>query len=173
MPTWLLFLILLVVILIIVWILLSGNPVIEEDEESAVEDVVEEVLVEEVDEVLVVEEKPAAEPAPAVSDEEATANSDFDEVMEPLEEHMEPDDLKKIEGIGPKISGLLMENGIKTFAQLAEKDTEEIQAILDEAKIRIANPKTWAEQAKMAANGAWDSLEKLQDELKGGRREPK
>ncbi len=169
MPTWLLFLILLVVILIIVWILLSGNPVIEEDEEVVVEEAVEEPVVEAVAEAVVVEEIPVSEESGA----EDAADSDLDEVMEAVEEHIEPDDLKKIEGIGPKISGLLMEKGIKTFAQLAEKDTEEIQAILDDAKIRIANPTTWAEQAKLAANGAWDSLEKLQDELKGGRREPK
>lgn len=162
MPTFLLFLILLVVILIIVWILLSGNPVIEDDEEAAVEAVAEEPYVEKVEAGLVVEEH----------DEEGSDDG-LEEIMEPLEEIIKPDDLKKIEGIGPKISNLLMEKGIKTFGQLAEKDTEEIQAILDEAKIRIANPTTWTEQAKLAADGAWDSLEKLQDELKGGRREPK
>ena len=156
MPTWLLFLILLIVILIIVWILLSGSPIIEDEETEAINVVEEPVPVAEmVTEDLIEEEEP----------------DDRDEIMEPVEEIIEPDDLKKIEGIGPKISGILLEKGIKTFAQLAEADTEEIQAILDEANIRIANPSTWAEQAKLAADGSWDSLEKLQDELKGGRRE--
>jgi predicted flap endonuclease-1-like 5' DNA nuclease len=66
-----------------------------------------------------------------------------------------------------------MAKGIKTFGQLADSKIEDIQAILDEAKIRIANPTTWAEQAKLAAKGDWDSLAKLQENLKGGRREPK
>lgn len=157
MPTWLLFVILFVVILIIVWILLSGNPVIEEEEEEVVHaEVVEEA-------VPVQETITAAAPVEEEPD-------DLDEIMSPVEEIMKPDDLKKIEGIGPKISGLLIDKGIKTFGQLAEKSTEEIQAILDEANIRIANPATWAEQAKLAADGKWDSLGKLQDELKGGRR---
>ncbi|MEE4194071.1 MAG: helix-hairpin-helix domain-containing protein [Anaerolineae bacterium] len=164
MPTWLLFLILLVIILIIIWILLSGNPIVEEDEEPDVVEAVEEPMVAEV-----------AVETPAVAAEEIKeeASVELDEIMEPVEEILQPDDLKKIEGIGPKISGLLIEKGIKTFAQLAEKDADEIQAILDDAKIRIANPATWAEQAKLAAAGNWDSLTKLQDDLKGGRREPK
>ncbi len=164
MPTWLLFLILLVIILIIIWILLSGNPIVEEVEEPDVVEAVEEPVVAEA-----AAETPAAEAEEVIAEE----STELDEIMEPVEEIIQPDDLKKIEGIGPKISGLLIDKGIKTFAQLAEKDADEIQAILDEAKIRIANPATWAEQAKLAADGKWDSLEKLQDDLKGGRREPK
>jgi len=85
-------------------------------------------------------------------------------------EVVEPDDLKKIEGIGPKISSVLIDNGILTFAQLAKHTEAELKAVLDEAKIRIANPSTWAEQAMLAADENWEGLEKLQDELKGGRR---
>jgi hypothetical protein len=29
---------------------------------------------------------------------------------------------------------------------------------------------TWPQQAKLAAKGDWDGLEKLQDELSGGRK---
>jgi predicted flap endonuclease-1-like 5' DNA nuclease len=58
-----------------------------------------------------------------------------------------PDDLQRIEGIGPKISGLLQAAGIT-----------------------IADPATWPEQARLAAAGRWDELEILQEELKGGRR---
>ncbi len=87
------------------------------------------------------------------------------------EAHTE-DDLKRIEGIGPKLEQVLKEAGIKTFAQLAAKSTEELQRILDEAGIaRISDPETWAEQAKLAAAGDWKGLEALQAQLKGGRRE--
>jgi hypothetical protein len=34
----------------------------------------------------------------------------------------------------------------------------------------MMNPEGWIEQAKLAAQGDWTSLEKLQGELKGGRK---
>lgn len=82
-----------------------------------------------------------------------------------------PDDLKRIEGIGPKISGLLQEAGITTFAQLADTEVERLEQIVEDAGIgQIANPSTWPEQAALAAAAKWDELEALQDDLKGGRR---
>jgi predicted flap endonuclease-1-like 5' DNA nuclease len=81
-----------------------------------------------------------------------------------------PDDLKRVEGIGPKIAGLLQAAGITTFAQLAATDASQLKRILREASITIADPTTWPEQAGLAAAGKWDALEALQAELKGGRR---
>ncbi len=83
----------------------------------------------------------------------------------------EPDDLTKIEGIGPKIASVFNAAGITNFAQLAGFDVEKLQKILDDAGIRLGDPSTWAEQAKLAAEGDWDALQKLQDELQGGRRD--
>jgi predicted flap endonuclease-1-like 5' DNA nuclease len=80
------------------------------------------------------------------------------------------DDLTKIEGIGPKISGWLKEGGITTFAQLAAVTPEEIAQVLLDAGHHIANPNTWPEQAALAATGQWDELATLQSSLKGGRR---
>ena len=82
----------------------------------------------------------------------------------------QPDDLEIIEGIGPRIAGLLQAAGITTFAQLAEADVNRLQEILSAAKLRLADPTTWAEQAKLAAKGDWSALEVFQNELKGGRR---
>jgi predicted flap endonuclease-1-like 5' DNA nuclease len=81
-----------------------------------------------------------------------------------------PDDLKRVEGIGPKISGLLQAAGIATFAQLASTDVSHLLQIVRDAGITIADPTTWPEQAALAAEGKWEKLEILQDELKGGRR---
>ena len=79
-------------------------------------------------------------------------------------------DLKRIEGIGPKISDLLRGAGIATFSRLAATDAARLKEILTEAKIRLADPSTWPEQAALAAAGEWGALERLQAELKGGRR---
>ena len=81
-----------------------------------------------------------------------------------------PDDLKKLEGIGPKVAQVLAEAGITTFAELAATDVEKAREVLVAAKLQMMDPSGWIEQAILAANGEWDALEKLQDELKGGRR---
>ncbi|MDY6878166.1 MAG: DUF4332 domain-containing protein [Chloroflexota bacterium] len=83
----------------------------------------------------------------------------------------EPDNLRRIEGIGPKISSVLQAAGITTFAQLAATDVSRLKQIITEAGLAaLADPSTWPEQAGLAAAGKWDALGVLQDELKGGRR---
>lgn len=91
----------------------------------------------------------------------------------PLQEHDEEhvDDLKVIEGIGPKISSVLQEAGISAYNELANTSVSRLEKILEDADIRLGDPTTWPEQAKFAAAGEWDSLETLQDELKAGKRE--
>jgi predicted flap endonuclease-1-like 5' DNA nuclease len=83
----------------------------------------------------------------------------------------EPQDLTKIEGIGPKISGLLHDAGILTFARLAQTPVERLREVLAAAgpRYRIARPDTWPQQAALAAENKWDELEALQDRLSGGR----
>lgn len=81
------------------------------------------------------------------------------------------DDLKKIEGIGPKTSEALAKNGVDTFAKLAAKTADEIKEILVEESSTLAHldPTTWPEQAELAAAGKWDELQAWQDELDGGK----
>jgi predicted flap endonuclease-1-like 5' DNA nuclease len=83
----------------------------------------------------------------------------------------ERSDLKRVEGIGPKIEGLLNDAGIYRFRQLAEADVEDLKVILEQAgeRYQLADPGTWPQQARLAAEGKWDELTALQDELKGGR----
>lgn len=80
------------------------------------------------------------------------------------------DDLVKIEGIGPKTVKLLNRAGIETFEDLAQAKAADVQKLLDEAGLQMMNPEGWIDQAKLAAKGDWDGFEKLQRELKGGRR---
>jgi large subunit ribosomal protein L21 len=81
------------------------------------------------------------------------------------------DDLKIIEGIGPKAAEVLVAAGIDTFAKLAKAKVEKINEILDsaEAKVQHLDPTTWGQQAQLAADGKMDELKKLQDELNGGK----
>lgn len=81
-----------------------------------------------------------------------------------------PDDLALIEGIGPKIAALLQDSGIHTFKQLAEAEPGRLEELLSGANLRLANPESWPEQARLAAAGDWDALKTLQESLKGGRR---
>jgi NADH-quinone oxidoreductase subunit I len=82
-----------------------------------------------------------------------------------------PDDLKVIEGIGPRIATLLQSAGITTFAQLAETEVSRLEQLLVEANLRrLADPAMWPEQARLAASGDWDAFNALTDQLKGGRR---
>lgn len=80
------------------------------------------------------------------------------------------DDLKKIEGVGPKVEQILKKSGIRNFEGLSKANAAEIRSTLNEAGLTMMNPEGWIEQAELAAKGDWDGLQKLQDELQGGRR---
>ncbi|MEZ5056383.1 MAG: hypothetical protein R2879_05030 [Saprospiraceae bacterium] len=114
--------------------------------------------------------KKAAPKAEAPKNEPVKAAAPKAEAPAPAAEG-EKDNLKKVEGIGPKIESLLNEEGILTFAQLAETDVEKIKEVLEAAgsRYKMHDPTTWPHQAGLAAAGNWDELEKLQDELKGGK----
>ncbi|TDS12669.1 LSU ribosomal protein L21P [Maribacter caenipelagi] len=77
------------------------------------------------------------------------------------------DDLKKVEGIGPKIAETLNNAGISTFAELAKTDAAKISEIIADVRGNHVTD-TWPKQAQLAADGKWDELQKWQDELDGG-----
>jgi hypothetical protein len=82
-----------------------------------------------------------------------------------------PDDLKIVEGIGPKIEELLNREGIYTFAQLAEAYPDHLMRLLRAAgpRFQIQDPTTWPQQAQLAAENRWDELKELQQRLTAGR----
>ena len=82
-----------------------------------------------------------------------------------------PDDLTVVEGIGPKISGLLNDAGCHRWTQLAQMQVTAIKKVLDEAGPRyaLADPRTWPQQAALAASNQWVALRTLQNSLDGGR----
>lgn len=79
------------------------------------------------------------------------------------------DDLKVIEGIGPKIALALNGVGIRTFADLAERDPNDVERIVRDAGVRmVGHADTWIEQAKLASSGKVAELEALQKQLRAG-----
>ncbi len=118
-------------------------------------------------------EEPKAEAPKVEAKEEAPkAEALAPEVKEEAAAEVSTDDLKKIEGIGPKIAEKLNEAGINTFAELAAAEVDKLKAILEEAgsRYRMHDPSTWPEQSALAAAGKWDELKVLQDELDGGKK---
>jgi len=81
------------------------------------------------------------------------------------------DDLEVIEGIGPKISAVLVDAGIDTYAKLAQASEDDLRAALKTAKVRTpASLPTWAQQAALAAKDDWVGLRELKEQLVAGRK---
>ena len=117
-----------------------------------------------------VEEAPMAAAAP-VEEAKPAPKAKAEKIELPSGKKIKQDDLKMVEGIGPKIEGLLHAAGIMTWEDLANAAEADVQKILDDAgpRYRMHQPKTWAKQARMAADAQWEELEKYQDWLDGGR----
>ena len=114
------------------------------------------------------EEKKAA-PAPKKEEApKAAAPAAKKEAAPKAPKAAKADDLKKIEGIGPKIAETLTAAGVATFADLAKTSPEKISEFIAEVRGKHV-PDTWPKQAQLAADGKWDELKKWQDELDGGK----
>lgn len=81
------------------------------------------------------------------------------------------DDLKIVEGIGPKIEELFHNAGIRTWRALAETTVERCQEILDTGgeRFKIHKPATWPKQCELAYLGKWNELKEWQDKMTGGK----
>jgi len=112
------------------------------------------------------EEKVEAERLAAAEAEKAETKEEVK--AEKAETSTGKDDLTKIEGIGPKIASVLAENGITTFAQLADANDADTQEMIKDVKGNH-QAGTWNEQAALARDGKWDELKDLQDKLDGGK----
>jgi len=110
----------------------------------------------------------AAVPKKAAPKKEAAPKVEAPKAKAAAPKKAKADDLKKVEGIGPKIATTLTEAGIATFADLAKATPEKISEIIAEVRGNHVTD-TWPAQAKLAAEGKWDELKKWQDELNGGK----
>ena len=166
-PLWVPLTIILLIILLFWWGLTRNRIPVENEinEDHAAEDGEPETVDKPPD--------PSEEVPSDVSDEPESVTEEADNLPNEIEEQKslpDPDDLKVIEGVGPKIATVLADAGITTFAQLAGTDPEQLDKIVrDDAGIKVANPASWPEQAAFAASGDWDGLEKIQKRLVAGR----
>lgn len=114
--------------------------------------------------------------APMPIDEEKSAaeitGNDTEEIAVAAAFVGEQDDLKIVEGIGPKIEALLHAKGVRTYSDLAATSVSRLKDILTEAGPRFSmhDPGTWSAQALLAANGEWENLKAYQDFLNAGKR---
>ena len=115
--------------------------------------------------------KAAAKEAPAEKKAKPAAKAKVAKVELPSGKKFKVNDLKAVEGIGPKIEGLLNDAGINSWADLANADLEKLQAVLDAAgsRYRMHDPGTWAKQAQLCVEEKWADLEEYQNQLKGGK----
>tara|TARA_R110002049_G_scaffold306800_4_gene505870 strand:+ start:815 stop:1357 length:543 start_codon:yes stop_codon:yes gene_type:complete len=81
------------------------------------------------------------------------------------------DDLKVVEGIGPKIEGLFHSFDIKTWQALSDVSVAKCQEVLNSGgdRYRIHDPSSWPMQAKMCYEGKWEDLKRWQDKHKHGK----
>ena len=94
-----------------------------------------------------------------------------DEAKAVFGKKIKQDDLKIIEGIGPKIEELFKTSGILSWKALGETSVDRCNKILDKAgeRYRIHDPGTWPRQSKMAYEGKWQELKDWQDKLDKGK----
>ncbi len=107
---------------------------------------------------------PTAETAPAIPlSEPVTAPA-------PTVTSSAPDDLKRLEGIGPKMNDALVAAGLDSFAKLAASNQGSLRAAIEAAGLSFApSMDSWIEQAGLLARGDEAGFKALTDRLTAGR----
>jgi predicted flap endonuclease-1-like 5' DNA nuclease len=82
----------------------------------------------------------------------------------------EPDDLERIEGVGPRIAAALASAGLRTYREVADADVVRLTAALRAAGLAFApTVVTWPLQARLLADGDETGLRAVKAELTAGR----
>ncbi|GAB2472424.1 hypothetical protein GCM10027063_11580 [Promicromonospora xylanilytica] len=105
--------------------------------------------------------------AEAVARRAAEKDAAEEDAAEPAET---PDDLRRIEGIGPKIAAALVAAGYPTYARIAAATEAELREAVAGQGIRFApSAASWADQAQYLVDNDADGLQEYQDYLVGGQ----
>ncbi len=88
-----------------------------------------------------------------------------------LGHRIELDDLKVIEGIGPKIEELCHGIGIRTWVDLAGTEVSLLRTMLTDAgaRYKMHDPTTWPRQAELLATGRWHEFVEFTAALERGK----
>jgi len=115
----------------------------------------------------------AAEPVvePVVEPAVEPGGLDLDAAKSVIGKRIHLDDLKVVEGVGPKIAELCSGIGITTWRGLADADVADLQSMLADAGSRYQahDPTTWPAQSACLADGRWADFVALTAGLSGGR----
>ena len=116
----------------------------------------------------------------SISDETDLVVTGRDLVITELVEENEPaddstdeygtsDNLQAIEGIGPKIDGVLKAEGIGTWESLSMTTPERLRVVLDKAGKQYAHidPTSWTEQARLLVHREFSKLKKYKESISG------
>ena len=109
--------------------------------------------------------------ATSLTKEEKVISFDAEAAKAALGKAIKKDDLKVVEGIGPKIAGMFKDAGIKTWKALSETAVSDCQKILDSGgnRYKVHDPASWPMQAKMCYENKWKELAKWQDKHDHGK----
>jgi predicted flap endonuclease-1-like 5' DNA nuclease len=81
------------------------------------------------------------------------------------------DDLKLVEGIGPKIESLFHKAGLKTWLSVSKTKSTRLKEILVAGgeRFQMHDPTTWPKQCQMMVDNQWNELKRYQEKLNGGK----
>lgn len=96
---------------------------------------------------------------------------DADAAKAAFGKRIKQDDLKVVEGIGPKIESLFHNYEIKTWKALSETSVAKCQEVLDSGgeRYKVHDPASWPMQARMCYEGKWKELFRWQEEHDHGK----
>ncbi len=96
---------------------------------------------------------------------------DADAAKAAFGKRIKQDDLKVVEGIGPKIESLFHNYDIKTWKALSETTVAKCQEVLDSGgeRYKVHDPASWPMQARMCYEGKWKELFRWQEEHDHGK----
>jgi predicted flap endonuclease-1-like 5' DNA nuclease len=145
--------------------------------EEIIEEAVQTEIPKEVEEVAAaVDESDEEPPDKVILTGEATEEQIKEAVEDEVEEALvpapaaagEPQDLRAIQGVGPKTQDALYAEGITTYAQIAALSAAELETIVKEkhgVRIRAGTTESWPKQAQFLADGDSDGLVAYQKTL--------
>ncbi|WP_339707694.1 hypothetical protein [uncultured Kriegella sp.] len=110
-------------------------------------------------------------PIATIAPEVTLASFDASRATAIMGKTIKEDDLKIIEGIGPKIEEMFRNAGINTWQSLSETAVAQCQEILRSggSRFKVHDPASWPMQAKMCFEGKWVELARWQDEHDHGK----